>query len=151
MKSWITNRHFIFVVRIAIGGVFIYAALDKIFHPDQFSRIIYNYHILPSHLVNAFSLFLPWVEFLSGLTLVTGFWHKSGSLLITGLLVVFVTALSVALIRGVNIECGCFTTTSHAKGPVINLIIRDIIMIIGCTLILAARKTFLALDHVRES
>ena len=28
--------------RIVLGGVFIYASLDKILHPEQFARIIFN-------------------------------------------------------------------------------------------------------------
>jgi uncharacterized membrane protein YphA (DoxX/SURF4 family) len=142
----LTNKYFVFLIRLAIGIVFVYAAISKISHPDQFARIIYNYHILPGGVLNLFALFLPWVEILCGLMLITGFWHKSATVILTGMTIVFIIALSTALIRGVNIECGCFSTTSRGKGPVVDLIVRDTIMLVGFALILAASKMFLAID-----
>jgi uncharacterized membrane protein YphA (DoxX/SURF4 family) len=150
MMNWLTNKYFIFVVRWVIGLVFIYAAIDKIVHPDQFARIIHNYHIAPGNLVNIGALFMPTLEILAGLMLITGFWEKSATVVVTGLLLAFVIALSTALVRGVNIECGCFSTTSKAKGPVIDLIIRDLLMLIGCALILVAKKSFLSYDGWRR-
>lgn len=146
----LTNKYFVFLIRLAIGIVFVYAAISKISHPDQFARIIYNYHILPGGVLNLFALFLPWVEILCGLMLITGFWHKSATVILTGMTVVFIIALSTALIRGVNIECGCFSTTSRGKGPVVDLIVRDTIMLVGFAIILAASKTFLAIDGRRR-
>ena len=61
-----------FVLRLIIGGTFVYAALDKIMHPDQFARIIYNYHQVPGQLINIFALFLPWVEIISGVLIIVG-------------------------------------------------------------------------------
>ncbi len=146
MNKLLTNQYFVFLIRLALGIVFIYAAVSKIEHPDQFARIIYNYHILPGGVINLFALFLPWAEILCGFMLIVGFWHKSASVVLGGMTVVFIIALTVALLRGVNIECGCFSTTSRAKGPVIDLIVRDSIMLVGFALILAARKAFLAFD-----
>ncbi|HOV88433.1 MAG TPA: MauE/DoxX family redox-associated membrane protein, partial [Syntrophobacteraceae bacterium] len=40
------------VVRIFLGIVFFAASADKILHPAPFARIVYNYQILPSSLVN---------------------------------------------------------------------------------------------------
>jgi putative oxidoreductase len=150
MNKFLTNKYLVFLIRLAIGIVFVYAAISKITHPDQFARIIYNYHILPGGVINLFALFLPWIEILCGFLLVMGFWHKSAAVTLGGVTVVFIIALSVALFRGVNIECGCFSTTSKAKGPVIDLIVRDTIMLVGCALIFAANKTFLALDSLRR-
>jgi putative oxidoreductase len=150
MSKWLTNRYLVFLIRLTIGIVFIYAAISKISHPDQFARIIYNYHILPGGVINLFALFLPWAEILCGFLLIVGYWHKSASVILGGMTVVFIIALSVALFRGVNIECGCFSTTSKARGPVIDLIVRDTIMLVGIALIYAARKTFLAVDGDRR-
>jgi putative oxidoreductase len=150
MMKLLTNRYFVFLIRLAIGIVFVYAAISKISHPDQFARIIYNYHILPGGVINLFALFLPWIEILCGFLLITGYWHKSASVILGGVTVVFIVALSIALFRGVNIECGCFSTTSKAKGPVIDLIVRDTIMLVGFALILAAGRTFFAVDGLRR-
>lgn len=150
MMNWLTNKYFIWIIRLVIGGAFIYASLDKIVHPDQFARILYNYHILPGNVINLLALFVPWLELLAGVLLIIGFWEKSATVIVTGLLFVFVVALSVALTRGVNIECGCFSTTSRAKSPVIDRIVLDLVMLLGCGLILRAKRSFLALDRSAE-
>lgn len=147
MSKLLTNRYFVFLIRLAIGIVFIYASISKIAHPDAFALIIYNYHILPGWIINLFALFLPWAEMVCGILLIVGYWHKSAAAILGGMTVVFIAALSMALFRGVNIECGCFSTTSRARGPVIDLIVRDTIMLVGIALIYAAKRTFLAVDR----
>ena len=136
-----------FVLRLIICGTFVYAALDKIMHPDQFARIIYNYHQVPGQLINIFALFLPWVEIISGVLIIVGYWEKAATLIIGGMLVMFIIALSQALIKGVNIECGCFSTTSKAKGPVKDLIFRDALMLLACGIILWTKKSWLAIER----
>lgn len=138
-----------FALRLAIGITFVYAAVDKIIHPDQFARIIYNYHLAPGQLINIFALFLPWVELITGVLVIVGYWEKAAVLMIGGMLVMFIIALSTALIKGVNIECGCFSTTSKAKGPVKDLIFRDALLLLSCGVILWARKSWLAIERQR--
>lgn len=146
MKKLLTNQYFMFVLRLVIGVTFIYAALDKITHPDQFARIIYNYHMAPGQIINLFALFLPWLEMVTGIFVIIGFWEKASTLIIGGMLVMFIIALSNALIKGVNIECGCFSTTSRAKGPVQDLLFRDSLLLIACALVLWAKKSWLSID-----
>lgn len=138
-----------FALRLAIGITFVYAAVDKIIHPDQFARIIYNYHQVPGQLINIFALFLPWVELITGILVIVGYWEKAAVVMIGGMLVMFVIALSIALVKGVNIECGCFSTTSKAKGPIKDLIFRDILLLLSCGVILWAKKSWLAVERQR--
>jgi putative oxidoreductase len=96
--------------RWILGVVFIYASYDKLFHPQAFADIIYHYQILPDRLINATALFLPWLELLMGICLITGFWMPGTVLWCNFLLVVYIGALSFNLARGLNIDCGCFST-----------------------------------------
>jgi len=128
-----------FVSRLIVGGVFIYASLDKILQPDQFARIIFNYHLVPAPLINITALILPWVEFGAGLFLVFGIWPRAAGLILTGLVVVFLLALSINWLRGVDLECGCFTVSSRAKGSIGALIWRDLLL-----LAVAIQTTFFA-------
>lgn len=148
ISGWMREQAY-FVLRILIGATFVFAAVDKVFHPDQFARIIYNYHILPGQFINAFALLLPWIELIAGVFIIVGYWEKVSALIIGGLLAMFIVALSMALVKGVNIECGCFSTTSRAKGPVKDLIIRDAVLLIGCALIFVASRNWLALERRR--
>lgn len=138
-----------FALRLAIGITFVYAAVDKIIHPDQFARIIYNYHLVPGQLINIFALFLPWVELITGVFVIVGYWEKAATVMIGGMLVMFIIALSMALVKGVNIECGCFSTTSKAKGPIKDLIFRDALLLLSCGVILWAKKSWLAVERQR--
>jgi len=138
-----------FALRLAVGITFVYAAVDKIIHPDQFARIIYNYHQVPGQLINIFALFLPWVELITGVLVIVGYWEKAATVMIGGMLVMFIIALSMALVKGVNIECGCFSTTSKAKGPVKDLIFRDVLLLLSCGVILWAKQSWLAIERQR--
>ena len=124
-KHFLKNDYLILLVRLVVGGIFIYASIDKIINPGQFARIVYNYHLLPGELINIFALILPWVEFLCGLAIILGVYYE-GSVMIMNLMVLsFIVALGINYIRGVNLECGCFTVSSKAKGSILELLIRD--------------------------
>ena len=98
------------VARFVLGCVFIYASLDKIRHPELFAEAVYNYQLSPEVAVNLVALWLPWVELLSGGLLVLGVWVRGSSLILSGLMVVFLASLGINLARGLDIHCGCFTT-----------------------------------------
>jgi len=143
----LTNKYLIFVLRWLLGIVFIYAAFDKIVHPGEFARIIYHYRIVPGDLINIFALFLPALEVLAGLCLISGLWIKAANLLIAGMLSAFIAALLIALQTGINIECGCFSTTSHTRSAITDLLWRDVLMMLACILIYFSRESFLSLEN----
>jgi hypothetical protein len=97
-------------VRIGIGFVFIYASLDKVIHTDQFAEIMQDYEILPKTIVNGAALWLAWLEFVVGILLISGKWIRAAALMVTGLTVVFIGGISIALLRGIGLHCGCFST-----------------------------------------
>ena len=72
MKKLLSNDLLTLACRLFLGIIFIYASLDKIAHPDQFARIVFNYHLLPGYLVNLVALILPVAEFVAGVCLITG-------------------------------------------------------------------------------
>src|SRR5713101_6734536 len=94
-SPWLTVR-----AQIALGLLFIAAALPKIVDPPSFAHMIYNYRIVPGSLVNGAALLLPWVELLAGLGLVLGIWRRSSSVLVGLLLLVFIFGIGLNLARG---------------------------------------------------
>jgi len=102
-SEWLTVR-----VQIALGVFFVIAALPKIVDPPSFAHMIYNYRILPGPLVNFMALTMPWVELLSGLALILGIWKEAARTIIAAMLAVFIVAISINLLRGNAIDCGCF-------------------------------------------
>jgi uncharacterized membrane protein YphA (DoxX/SURF4 family) len=105
---WWTSQWLSIRVQLALGALFVAAAIPKILDPPSFAHMVYNYRLLPGALVNSMALVLPWVELLAGLALILGFWRRTAAGLTAILLLVFIGALSVNLARGNPVNCGCF-------------------------------------------
>ena len=106
------NIRIIIVLRIALGCVFVFAAIGKIADPEKFSKEIDNYQLLPYALVTLAAAILPWLEALCGTLLIFGRWLKGSSFIIILLNFVFIGAISSAMARGLDIDCGCFSSDS---------------------------------------
>jgi len=117
----------ILICRIVLGGIFIYASLDKIAHPAEFAKAIGNYHILPFGLENLLALTLPWLELLAGVALITGVMIDGAAIMVIIMNIIFIFAISQALARGISIECGCFSVTTEGGDNIgLQTVIRDI-------------------------
>jgi uncharacterized membrane protein YphA (DoxX/SURF4 family) len=102
-------------VQIVLGILFIAAALPKLLDPPSFAHMIYNYRILPGGIVNPLALVLPWLELLCGVALVLGIWDRTASALVGFLLLAFTAALTLNLLRGNAIDCGCFDVSAAGR------------------------------------
>ena len=121
ISHWLTHPTIGLVGRIILGGVFIYASLDKIRHPELFAEAVYNYQLSPEAAVNLVALCLPWLELLSGGLLVLGVWVRGSTLILSGLMIVFMGALGINLARGLDVYCGCFTTQGSSPMTILTL------------------------------
>jgi len=145
----LTDKYTVLMFRLILGATFIYASLDKIAHPDQFAQIVNNYKILPSFLINLFAITLPWIEFFCGIFLIVGFWVESSSLVLTFLLFLFAVAISYnVFIRGLDINCGCFTTSLTAKKEGAELLIRDLFLFVFAVIILFYNRGHFTLSNL---
>ena len=121
----------VILCRLVLGGVFIYASLDKIANPAEFAKAIGNYHVLPFGLENLLALFLPWLELLTGLLLIAGIMVDGATILIISMNIVFIFAISQALARGISIECGCFSVSTEGGSNIgFQTILRDFVYLI---------------------
>jgi uncharacterized membrane protein YphA (DoxX/SURF4 family) len=126
----LSSRPLQLLARLVLGGIFIYASLDKIAHPQEFARIVANYGILPDFLVTLPALVLPWLELFAGLCLVSGLWVRSAAFLLSLLLLVFILALGVNAFRGIDVSCGCFSTSASDTENAYVLIFRDLLILL---------------------
>jgi putative oxidoreductase len=108
MRRFLENRWFLFALRLALGGVFLYAGTTKVVNPQAFADSIATFKILPPQLINLVALGLPPFEILLGLMLISGWKARAASLAVAGLGIVFGLALGQALVRGLAVDCGCF-------------------------------------------
>ena len=102
--------------RAILGVILVYASIDKIVHPAEFAKAIGNYNVLPFGLENLLGIVLPVLELLVGTCLVLGIMLDGSAIISAGMMVVFIIAISQALFRGIDINCGCFKVTVENGG-----------------------------------
>ena len=101
------------ILDFVIGGIFIYAGVIKALDPIGFANDIDNYKILPWPIGVRLAFYLPWLEILCGLALITRRLYLGGLSILTALMSVFILASIVAKARGIDISCGCFGHVSR--------------------------------------
>jgi uncharacterized membrane protein YphA (DoxX/SURF4 family) len=115
MMKWLAHPWLTIRVQIALGVIFVVAALPKIVDPPSFAHMIYNYKLIPWALINPMALVMPWIELLCGLALILGIWKGTARAIIAALLLTFIIAISINLLRGNAIDCGCFDVSAAGK------------------------------------
>ena len=115
MKGIIGNKYLTLLCRLTLGAIFIYASIDKIAYPGGFAVVIRNYKILPEQMTNILAIILPWLEIFCGIFLVVGIFTRTSAAIISLMLIVFIIAISSAITRGLDIDCGCFKTVDQAS------------------------------------
>ncbi len=123
----IRNRIVLFLFRLIVGGVFIWAGSLKIADPLGFAQSIQNYQAFPRPLVFLIAVVLPWVEVLAGAFLILGLWRRSSALLLSLLLFGFIALVAFALLRGIDTSCGCFGSLSRRAD--LGLILTDLVLL----------------------
>jgi uncharacterized membrane protein YphA (DoxX/SURF4 family) len=108
----IRNKRVLFLFRLLVGGVFIWAGVLKVGDPLDFAQSIKNYQAFPHDLVFMIALVLPWVEVLSGVGLIAGVLKRSSAFIAAVLLAGFIALVGSALLRGIDTSCGCFGSLS---------------------------------------
>lgn len=105
------------ILRVALGGLFVFASIVKFQDIQQFGFAINAYQIIPAdakHAVTLFAFVLPWLELMTGLLLILGLWGRAASLLIALMMAAFTAAVASVILRELSITCGCF---GKLKGP----------------------------------
>ncbi|MFQ6037636.1 MAG: MauE/DoxX family redox-associated membrane protein [Candidatus Aminicenantales bacterium] len=134
-----SRKLLLFLVRLVLGGTFVWAGILKIADPLRFAEDISNYRVFPRVITLFLALVLPWVEVLCGVLLVSGVFFRASALILSGLLVTFLVLISVTIVRGINIECGCFGSLSEKVGW--RLVLTDsVLLLLTLTVLFSRRK-----------
>jgi uncharacterized membrane protein YphA (DoxX/SURF4 family) len=106
--SLLRSPRFQLLLRLLLGGFFVYASLAKIASPPDFARAVYQWQVAGPVPANLVAVTLPWVELIAGALLIAGFWRREAAIVIALMLVVFLVAAGSVLARGIDVEnCGC--------------------------------------------
>src|SRR5512140_1791564 len=100
---FLRSRQLNLVARFVIGGLFFYAAFEKVLHPAAFAMSIRAYKLIPFSLSNVFAICVSWSEIIAATLLILGILTRKAAGAIFLLLIVFTVAISTVLVRGMVI------------------------------------------------
>jgi putative oxidoreductase len=116
------------VLRLGLAGLFVVAGVLKLNDPSRFALEIANYQLFPG-LAPFVAIGMPATEIVAGLGLVflPKRWRQAAATLLAGMLALFLFAVSSALVRKVNIDCGCFGGSEGPIGPL--TVLRNVVLL----------------------
>ena len=133
------------IMRLLLGAILIYASIGKVTNAGDFATALSNYRLLPSSLVLLGSLVIPWLEFILGLLLITGRWLSTVTFMTAVLFLIFTMAHAQAIVRGLDISCGCFELSDSGSKISSLTLFRNILLFSGALFIMTGPR-----DYVRE-
>ena len=120
----------------------LYAGLTKIAEPLEFYKDVHNFRMLPEPLERGLTMTLPWVEIVCATCLAGGILRSAAALVATGLMGIFLTAVTTAWVRGLDITCGCFGISEAGRTVGAMLLIQDVLLLgMAITLLIAYMRT----------
>jgi uncharacterized membrane protein YphA (DoxX/SURF4 family) len=96
------------LARLVLALVFVYAGASKMRDVVAFAGHVAAYQILPYAANYLVAVTLPYVEFLAGVMLLLNVRVRPALVAIGGMTLIFITVLFSVLVRGLEIDCGCF-------------------------------------------
>lgn len=102
------RRLIVFGARALLAILLIAAGWPKARDPGAFIRDVWNFQLLPETWAYWVAAFVPYVEIIVGVALITGRQLRGAHVIIAGLLGVFVVFHAAAWARGLDVACGCF-------------------------------------------
>ncbi|MBL7174787.1 MAG: DoxX family membrane protein [Desulfobacteraceae bacterium] len=95
------------IIRLILGGIFIWAGASKLVAPKAFAQLISAYELVPGELLLPVAIGLPLLELIAGIGMI---FDIRGSLeVVTVLLLLFAFVLWFGFLKGLDIDCGCFS------------------------------------------
>lgn len=144
LTALLTSGPVILLLRIALGGLFLFSAWDKVQNPDAFAIAIRGYKLLPLELTNVFALLVAWTEIIAGVMLILGVMTRKAAAAIFLLLVMFTVAISSTIVRGIAVDCGCFSNEGGSQTHY-TLVIRNLFLIIASLIVVLYDRGFASL------
>jgi uncharacterized membrane protein YphA (DoxX/SURF4 family) len=123
MTSWRTMLYH--GSRLLLGALFCYAGMVKALDVVAFAGSVANYQVLPYQFNFLVATLLPYVELAAGLLLLLGRQVRPAVLLVAGMNGVFIVALLSVILRGLDIDCGCFRPGGEGHTSAQMALLRD--------------------------
>lgn len=150
----------IWLGRLVIGGIFLYAGYAKLTYPNHnlwpwfmlkfsvsanlstFAFQVESYKVLGAAGSSFVAHTLPFAEIVLGLLLLTGWQLRVSATIVSAILAGFLAVVTRAYLLHMDINCGCFATPEPLTGMTV---LRD-----AALLLLALAMTVLAYQEARK-
>ena len=117
------------VLRLGLGGMFIYSAWSKIQDPGMFQVMVDNYRMLPACVTALFAVTMSMAELLVGAMFLFTKWTREAAFATAVMLAMFIVALAQAQVRGLDISCECFGEAEKESRAVLVALVRDVVLV----------------------
>lgn len=135
LKETIDSRWLTFILRLALGGIFIAASISKFQLHTDFINTVVSYGILPDSLAWFYGFILPWAELFVGCSLILGIFPGFAAILSILMVISFIVANIYSMFRPVIDICGCFGTLISLSHPV-SLMLDAIMLLMALQILL---------------
>ena len=132
-------------IRFALAELFLLAGLSKLPRLPEFEQAVRRYELLPEAASRRVARAVPVVELVTGTLLAVGFGITVAAVALAAALAAFTVAISINLIRGRDIDCGCFSATAPRR-ITWRTVGRNIIFAAGALYVAVAHPAGLSLD-----
>jgi uncharacterized membrane protein YphA (DoxX/SURF4 family) len=141
------------VLRLALAGIFLFAAYNKLRDPLSFSESIQAFRFpLPDWQVLLSTYAIPWTEIFCGVGLALGLWSRASAFVFILMMGVFLFGIISAIERHLPLDCGCFGKFKlYCEGPIGWCKVREnCLMMVASGVVLIGGGGRLALDGLFE-
>jgi putative oxidoreductase len=131
-RTWL-RLALVWSARIVVAGVFGVAATPKIDDLVGFAADIRNYQVFPEWSLYVIAATVPMIELVAALALVSGRerMSRAGAIVLAGLTVAFIGLIASVIVRGIDLQCGCFGKQEAADAVGWPTLVRDVALLGG--------------------
>ena len=101
--------------RTFVIGLFIVSGLSHVENPLHFVDTVYSYRIVPPSIGTLTAVLVPIIQLQVAYLLFVGVFNITAWIWATGLFGLFAIVHATILVRGLNVDCGCFGDAVHLE------------------------------------
>lgn len=118
----------IWAARIVVAITFVVAAVPKVIDLEPFALDIRNYQVFPEWSLHLLAAFVPMIEIVGAVAIASGRdrWVRSGAVVLGVLTTAFVALVASVIVRGIDLQCGCFGQDETAAAVGVPTLVRDV-------------------------
>lgn len=121
----------VWAARLGVAAVFVLAAIPKLLDVPAFAADVRNYQAFPDATVHLVAGIVPAMELVGAASLVTGLERRAGAVVLGLLTIGFIALIASVLVRGIDLQCGCFGRDAEAASVGWSLVARDVALLVA--------------------